>query len=99
MGHPDRLAANVWLSRCSRWFISLLCTYGQNHGVGFIYTDSFGNLNDEGSAFLHQDEQDLGDGSRLSRGLACGFSPIEAHGVLGLPQSLVRVGNDFTMTR
>lgn len=46
MGYPNRPAANAWLSRCSRRVVSLFGTYGQNHGVGFIYTDSSGNLND-----------------------------------------------------
>lgn len=51
MGHPNRLAANVWLCLCPRRFVPLFSAYGQNHGVGFIYADSFGNLNDERDLF------------------------------------------------
>lgn len=57
MGYPNRLAANVWLCRCSCRFVSLFGTYGQNHGVGLIYTDSFGNLNDQEGSVMHHDEQ------------------------------------------
>lgn len=44
MGHPYRLAANVWLPHCPSRLISLFGTHSQNHGVVLIYTVSFSDL-------------------------------------------------------